>query len=150
MSSSSSFLAHPAPRPAFGSYEPGFERVARAFPGAALQCPIDFLCPMLLAAPAQARDVLEMLRGWGVTRFSLSWRQVSVRRVLEQLDAWGLETNLRDVTGLEDFLQAALLLPRSLSASFDFPELRARAGASLALRPPPAPRARPRARTARS
>lgn len=31
MSSSSSFLAHPAPRPAFGSYEPGFERVARVF-----------------------------------------------------------------------------------------------------------------------
>ena len=102
----------------------GFERLARAVPGAVIQCPVDFLCPMLLGAPAQAREVLEMLRRWGVTRVSLSWKQPSVRRAFELLGSWGFEVNLRDVPDLAGFLQAALLLPRSLSASFDFPQWR--------------------------
>lgn len=110
----------------------GFERIARAVPGAVVQCPVDFLCPMLLGAPAQAREVLEMLRRWGVTRFSLSWKQPSLRRAFELLGAWGYEVNLRDVPDLAGFLQAALLLPRSLSATFDFPQWRERAETSLA------------------
>jgi hypothetical protein len=102
--------------------EPGFGRLSRALPGAVLQCPVDFLGPMLAGAPEKARDVLEMLRRWGVTRFALSWKQPLVRRALERLAGWGYETSLRDVTDLEGFLQAALLLPRSLSATFDFPQ----------------------------
>jgi hypothetical protein len=104
--------------------EQGFARIARSFPGAAVQCPVDFLCPMLLAAPAQAQVVLDMLRRWGMTRFSVSWQQPAVRQVLELLGSLGLEVNVREVPDLAGFLQAALLLPRSLGARFDFPQWR--------------------------
>ena len=82
------------------------------------------LVPMLLGAPSQAREVLSMLERWGVNRFSLSWKQPGVRSALELLSAWGREVNLREIPDLEAFLQAALLLPRSLTAGFDFPQWR--------------------------
>ncbi len=119
--------------------EHGFRRISSSLPGAILQCPIDFLCPMLLGAPDNAREILEMLGRWGVKRLSLSWSQPSVRRAFEQLSAWGCEVNLRDVPDLEGFLQAALLLPRSLTASFDFPQWRASAPAARRALPGRAP-----------
>jgi hypothetical protein len=114
--------------------QPGFARLAEVLPGAVLQCPVDFLCPMLLGAPELARDALLKLEGWGITRFSLSWQQPEVRRALEQLGAWGCAVNLRDVTDLEGFLQAALLLPRSLSATFDFTQWTGQAPSGPAFR----------------
>lgn len=104
--------------------EAGFRRLARSFPGAVLQCPLDFLAPMLLGVPDKAREFLEILRRWGVNRLSLSWGMPSVRQNFEQLTAWGHEVNLRHVPDLGGFLQAALLLPRSLTAGFDFPQWR--------------------------
>jgi hypothetical protein len=59
-----------------------------------------------------------------VNRFSLSWQQAFVRRLFEQLDEVGCEVNLRGVPDLRGFLEAALLLPRSLTARFDFPQWR--------------------------
>jgi hypothetical protein len=114
-----------------GLGEHGFRRIRSAHPGAVLQSPIDFLCPMLLGVPSKAREILEMLRHWGVGRFSLSWSQPAVRRIFERLRAWGYEVNLHNVPDLEGFLQAALLLPRSLTAGFDFPQWRARATAGI-------------------
>lgn len=111
-----------------GLGEQGFRRIRSTLPGAVLQCPVDFLCPMLLGAPEKAHELLEMLARWGVNRFSLSWQQPAVRRVLDQLTAWGYEVNLRDLPDLESFLQAGLLLPRSLTAAFDFPQWRPRPG----------------------
>jgi hypothetical protein len=102
--------------------EGGFRHIRRARPGAVLQCPVDFLGPVLLGAPATARDVLAMLRRCGVNRFSLNWQQDSVRRLFEQLDEAGNEVNLRGVPDLRGFLEAALLLPRSLTGRFDFPQ----------------------------
>jgi len=121
--------------------EQGFRRISGSLPGATLQCPIDFLCPMLLGAPSNAREILETLGRWGVKRFSLSLSQPSVRRAFEQLCAWGCEVNLRDVPDLEGFLQAALLLPRSLTARFDSPLWRVgNPAASRASSDRPAPR----------
>jgi len=102
--------------------EDGFRRIRRARPGAVLQCPVDFLGPVLLGAPATARDVLAMLRRCGVNRFSLNWQQDSVRRLFELLDEAGCEVNLHGVSNLRGFLEAALLLPRSLTARFHFPQ----------------------------
>jgi hypothetical protein len=101
--------------------EQGFRRIQSALPRAVVQCPIDFLAPMLLGVPDMAHEILETLRRWGVSRFSLSWGQPAVRRLFEQLCAWGYEVNLHHVPDLEGFLQAALLLPRSLTASFASP-----------------------------
>lgn len=97
----------------------GFRRLSQALPGAIVQCPIDFLTPLVLAAPDLARRILERIKGWGVTRVSVSWQTPRIRQMIEQLDAWGFEINIHGALDLEAFLQAALLLPRSISARFE-------------------------------
>jgi len=98
--------------------ESGVRKIVAAHPGAIVQCPVDFLAPLVLAMPEAARDLLWELERWGVTRLSLSWRTGSVRRLMESLETWGYEINIYDVPDLETFLQAALMLPQSLTADF--------------------------------
>ena len=100
----------------------GFRRLRSAYPGAVVQCPVDFLAPLVLAAPRRARAVLRMLAGWGISRFSVAWGRESTRFLVRQLEEWGYEVNLYAVPDHESFLQAVLLLPRSLTADFNFPE----------------------------
>jgi hypothetical protein len=98
--------------------EGGFRRLAERHPGAVRQCPVDFVAPLVLGAPDLAHHVLEQLRGWGLTRFSLSWKTETRRRVFGALTAWGYDINVYNVPDLESFLKAALLLPASLTADF--------------------------------
>ncbi len=100
----------------------GYTRLRRAHPGSILQSPIDFLVPLLLAAPELAEDVLATLRDWGVTRVSLDWRTPQARDVLDLVEGLGWQVNLYGVPDLEAFLEAALLLPASVTADFNFPE----------------------------
>lgn len=100
----------------------GFRRLRSAYPGAIVQCPIDFLAPLVVAAPKRARAVLQMLAGWGISRFSVAWDRDSARSLARQLEEWGYEVNLYAVPDHESFLQAILLTPRSLTADFNFPE----------------------------
>jgi hypothetical protein len=100
--------------------EAGFRRLARARPGAIIQCPVGFLAPLINAMPDEGRRVLEIISDWGVNRFSVSWRTESRRELFERLEAWGYEVNFYNVPDLEGFLQAALLLPRSLTADLGF------------------------------
>lgn len=102
--------------------EAGFDRIRHARPGAVRQCPIDFLVPLLLAAPHAAERVLELVAGWGITRVSLDWSTPGVRDVLDAIESRGWEVNLYGVPDLEAFLEAALLLPASVTADFNFPE----------------------------
>lgn len=103
-------------------HEAGFRRLKAAFPGAILQCPVDFLAPLVLASPAAAQGILGMLAAWGINRYSLSWHTPGMRAVLERLEGWALDVNLYDVPDLEAFLQAALLGPRSITSDFNFPK----------------------------
>ena len=100
----------------------GFGRLRRARPGAILQSPIDFLVPLLIAAPELAQEALATLKGWGVTRVSLDWGTPGARDVLDVVERLGWEVNLYGVPDLESFLEAALLLPASVTADFNFPE----------------------------
>jgi hypothetical protein len=102
--------------------EHGFDRLRTERPGAILQSPIDFLVPLLLAAPEFAEGALAMLAGWGVTRASLDWRTPGGRDVLDVVERLGWEVNLYGVPDLQSFLEAALLLPASVTADFNFPE----------------------------
>jgi hypothetical protein len=63
-----------------------------------------------------------MLRGWGINRFSIAWGTPHTRRLFDQLQRWGHDVNIYAVPDLAAFLQAALLLPRSLTADFNFPQ----------------------------
>jgi hypothetical protein len=102
--------------------ETTFRRLAATHPGAVLQCPADFLGPLVVAAPSEAKQLLALLTGWGIDRFSVSWANPHARTLLDRLDEWGHDTNLYAVPDLEQFLRAVLLLPRSLTADFNFPE----------------------------
>ncbi|NOX62776.1 MAG: DUF2181 domain-containing protein [Chloroflexi bacterium] len=101
--------------------ESGFRRLASEHPQAILQCPIDFLIPLMLAMPEKAHEILETLRRWGINRFSLSWKHANSRELFNQMDHWGYDVNIYNVPDLESFLQAVLLLPRSVTADFNFP-----------------------------
>jgi hypothetical protein len=102
--------------------EDGFRRLAERHPEAIVQCPIDFLVPLIQSAPQNARTVLLMLRDWGINRFSVSWRTPGKRQVFDRLEEWGYSINVHDVPDLECFLQAVLLMPRSITSDFNFPK----------------------------
>lgn len=100
----------------------GFRRLRRAWPAATVQCPIDALVPDIVVAPVKARAVLAEMVSWGVDRFSLAWHTTHMATLLDHLDEWGHDVNLYAVENLDDFLRAVLLLPRSVTADFNFPE----------------------------
>jgi hypothetical protein len=91
-------------------------------PHAIRQAPIDFLVPLLLAAPDVALPTLDAMRDWGITRVSLDWRTHGARDVIDLIEGLGWPVNLYGVPDLEAFLEAALLLPASVTADFNFPE----------------------------
>jgi len=102
--------------------ESGFRKLAEAYPQAIIQCPIDSLVPLILSVPGKALAILDMFRDWGVNRFSISWKNTDIRQTLDKLDKWGFETNIYNVPDLESFLQAVLLMPRSITSDFNFPK----------------------------
>jgi beta-phosphoglucomutase-like phosphatase (HAD superfamily) len=102
--------------------EEGFRKLAGAFPGAIVQCPIDFLVPLILGAPPKALAVLDVLQGWGINRFSVNWKAADKQEILDKLERWGYELNIYNVPDLEAFLKAVLLLPRSVTSDFNFPK----------------------------
>jgi phosphoglycolate phosphatase-like HAD superfamily hydrolase len=93
------------------------------YPGARASCPIDFLTPLLAIAPEDADVVSDRLRSWGVTRLSVRWVN-GVRRTIDELERRGWETNVYAVPDLQSFLEAAVLLPTSVTADFNFPAWR--------------------------
>ncbi len=100
----------------------GFARLRKVRPRAIRQAPIDFLVPLLLAAPDIAQPTLEAMRDWGITRVSLDWRTPGARDVIDRIEGLGWPVNLYGVPDHEAFLEAALLLPASVTADFNFPE----------------------------
>jgi hypothetical protein len=102
--------------------EDGFQKLAEAHPSAIIQCPVDFMTPLIIGTPQKAKEILDIFAQWGINRFSLSWLAPNARRLFEQMDRWGFEVNIYDVPNLESFLQAALLVPRSITSDFNFPQ----------------------------
>lgn len=103
-------------------YEEGFRKLAKAHPNAILQCPVDFLAPLICSAAEKAREILDMFAAWGINRFSINWMTQDRRTFLDQMDKWGFEVNIYNVPDLESFLRAVLLMPRSITSDFNFPQ----------------------------
>ena len=102
--------------------EQALREVARAHPNARVQCPAEFLGPLVATMPDQAHAVVEQLVGWGVRRFSVAWTNPHRDLLLDRLDGWGVEINLYAVTDLRQFLAAVMRLPHSLTADLTIPE----------------------------
>ncbi len=102
--------------------EAGFRRLKDAYPNAIMQCPIDFLEPLICSMPKKTKEILDEFRNWGINRFSISWKNSERRTFFDQMDKWGFDVNVYDIVDLETFLQAVLLLPRSVTCDFNFPK----------------------------
>jgi len=102
--------------------EDGFRKLAQALPGSIIQCPIDFLAPLIATLPEHGRQLLDMLSDWGINRFSVNWGLPNLTQLLDQMDAWEFEVNIYNVPNLESFLRAVLLGPRSITSDFNFPQ----------------------------
>ena len=100
----------------------GFAVLQDAYPSAIFQVPIDAMVPILLGRPEEGLECLEELRSWGINRVSVKWNTPQMSRLVEQLNAWGFETNVYNVPDLKAFLKTALLLPRSITSDFNFPQ----------------------------
>ena len=83
---------------------------------------VEFLEPLVRAAPSLADQVLAALRSWGVTILSLDWKTTDICYLVNELETRGWPVNIYGVQNLEAFLEAALLLPRSVIADFNFPD----------------------------
>jgi hypothetical protein len=103
-------------------HEDGVRQITAVYPASIKQCPIDFLSPLICSAPSKAREVIAMLTDWGINRFSVGWMTGGRRQVLDQMDRWKLDVNIYDVPDLEAFLQAVLMMPRSITSDFNFPK----------------------------
>jgi hypothetical protein len=95
---------------------------SHAFPSAVKQCPVDSMAWQITSSPTEAKRILAMYAAWGINRFSVNWKTPGSRRLIIHLQNWGYEVNIYNVPDLESFLQAALLLPRSITSYFNFPK----------------------------
>ena len=102
--------------------EEGFRKLVAAFPGAIIQCRIDFLAPLIEILPEEGKRVLGHLGSWGINRYSLPWGLSGLLRVIDRMDSWGFDANIYNVPDLASFLQAVLQQPRSVTSDFNFPK----------------------------
>ncbi|MEN6315759.1 MAG: hypothetical protein ABFD25_16105 [Clostridiaceae bacterium] len=102
--------------------ENGFRKIAQTYPNSIIQCPIDFLAPLVLDSPAKAYEILKKLTSWGINRFSLKWKTPHLSLIVEIIEQWGFRLNIYNVPDLESFLKAVLLLPCSITSDFNFPK----------------------------
>ena len=100
----------------------GFKKLREAHPSAVIQCPVDFMGPLILGIPEKAKEILDMFTEWSVNRLSLNWGVPDARKIFAQLDTWGFEVNIYNIPDLESFLQTTLLMPRSITSDFNFPQ----------------------------
>ncbi len=100
----------------------GFEVLAEAFPNAVIQTPIDFICPLVFSLPKVAKNILTLLKGWGINRFSINWELEKCSALLHQLKKWRFDVNVYNAPNLEQFLKVMILSPRSITSDFNFPE----------------------------
>jgi hypothetical protein len=100
----------------------GLKLIMSEFPKAIKQFPVDSLAPMMNDDPDRARDYFTQLSRSGIDRFSVDWKTPDCRRIITLLQSWGFEVNIYNVPDLESFLQASLLLPKSITSYFNFPK----------------------------
>lgn len=97
--------------------EHGIRVIRESLPDSTISCPVDFLAPLVFGAIEHAINFLDVLRTWGVDRLGVAWGAPGVRDLVSHLEIWGREVDVYGIADSEALLQAALLLPRSVTAT---------------------------------
>lgn len=101
--------------------QPAVRLIADIFPKVIIECPVDFIVPVLSSTPDEAEQILDTYTMWGSNLFALNWRTPNVRQALPALESLGFETTIYDVRSLEEFLQSVLHTPVAIVSNFNFP-----------------------------
>jgi len=92
-----------------------------AYSASIIQCPIDTILKSISNKTVLLQS-LSSLKNWGIQRLSIDWNTPNLRKVLDQVDRLGFDVNIYNLPDLESFLRAVLLMPRSITADFNFPK----------------------------
>jgi hypothetical protein len=98
----------------------GLNQIKRHYPEAIISTRVDFLVPLLSQFPKFVEDILRNLTKIGINQFSVSLHTYNKELFLEKLDDMKYDLNIRDVISIEEFMQALILLPKSIITNFDF------------------------------
>lgn len=93
------------------------QQITHAFPEAIIQSPIGNHMS-LLHSPVEFKSHLNKAEAWGVNRYSLTYCQSNFRNTFLELSKLGVEVNIDGITNRQNFLQATLLEPTSITAAF--------------------------------
>lgn len=100
----------------------GLKSFSEKFPNSIRQTPVDFMSSLILSSPIEFRGYLEMLSRSGFNRFSVNWKTRTCRKMVAEIQNRGFDVNIYNVPDLDAFLQAILLMPRSVTSYFNFPK----------------------------
>ncbi len=101
---------------------PEFRVLASYHPHAIRQCPVGSIILQCGDDEACLRGELQRLADQGMTRFSLHWDSGLAAKLAGRFEEWGFALNIYGVPDLSAFLHAVLIMPRSVTADFNFPE----------------------------
>lgn len=97
-----------------------FIDLAQSYPGAILECDVNFLLPVFWESVEKVSGILSLLSSWGINRFSLNWDMTDEKKnFINYLDEKGLNVNISNVADIESLIKVILLHPCS-SVSCDF------------------------------
>lgn len=94
-------------------------QAAELAPKTELQVSADFAAPVTGALPESVITLLDTLCSWGITSYSVDWRTPNKTRLLTFLLERGYSVDIRGLSRLDDFLQAVLMSPRSVTCDPD-------------------------------
>ncbi|QDU68710.1 hypothetical protein [Engelhardtia mirabilis] len=117
----------------------GFQELADACPGALLECPLDFLGPVLAIDPLAARALVESLTSQGVGRFLLARGGGDRLAVSAALRSWGQRYDVGNIEDLGGLLEVFREGPSGLTTDFGLatrPRLRQAVDAAMGAAPP--------------
>jgi len=103
-------------------YPRGFKQLRASFPGAILQTTIDGLGRFIVNRPGLAKGALNIYARWGVNRFLLTYNNLNLATIMDQMDDWEYEVNFYEIPDLRGFLRALLFMPTGITSDYNFPE----------------------------
>ncbi|MBN2299222.1 MAG: hypothetical protein JXM72_11535, partial [Deltaproteobacteria bacterium] len=82
------------------------------------QCEVDFLGPLIMTSPNEAKKCLHTFSRWGINRFSVGYGSKNSTNMARTIRQWGFDVNINTAPDFESFLKALILLPKSITSSF--------------------------------